>query len=118
MVDDVAGFSSAFAEVNGTTLHYVAGGTGKPHDVFFCGACGTYLWSRYHGAPGDFLFVRAGTLDNPDAVTPDVHIFTRSKVPWLDLPRGVPVFKAFYKLDEVFSADSMERMRRARSAQS
>jgi hypothetical protein len=95
----------------------LAGGTGKPHDVFFCGACGTYLWSRYHGAPGDFLFVRAGTLDNPDAVAPDVHIFTRSKVPWLALPTGVPAFKAFYKLDEVWPPESLERMRRARSAQ-
>ena len=95
----------------------LAGGTGKPHDVFFCGACGTYPWSRYHGAPGDFLFVRAGTLDNPDAVTPDVHIFTRSKVPWLDLPPGVPAFKAFYKIDEIWSAESMERMRNARAAQ-
>ncbi len=95
----------------------LAGGTGKPHDVFFCGACGTYLWSRYHGAPGDFLFVRAGTLDNPDAVTPDVHIFTRSKVPWLDLPPKVPAFKEFYKIDEVWSAESKERMRNARAAQ-
>src|SRR5437016_5122673 len=36
------------------------GGSGKDHEVFFCGKCGTYVWSRYHGAPGDYLFVRAG----------------------------------------------------------
>ena len=95
----------------------LAGGSGQPHEVFFCGACGTYLWSQYHGAPGDFLFVRAGTLDNPDAVTPDVHIFTKSKVPWLDLPQDAPAFRAFYKLDEVWSAQSMERLRSGRSAQ-
>jgi glutathione-dependent formaldehyde-activating enzyme len=64
------------------------GGSGHMHEVFFCGTCGVYVWSRYHGAPGDALFVRAGTLDNPDAVTPDVHIFTRSKLPWLNLPAG------------------------------
>jgi hypothetical protein len=93
----------------------LAGGSGRPHEVFFCGKCGTYVWSRYHGAPGEALFVRAGTLDNPDAVTPAVHIFTRSKVPWLELPKDVPAFNSFYKLDEVWSASSLERLRLLRS---
>jgi hypothetical protein len=61
-------------------------GGGKNHEVFFCGKCGAHAWSRYHRAPGDALFVRAGTLDKPEAVTPDVHVYTRSKLPWLDDP--------------------------------
>jgi len=89
----------------------LAGGSGKHHDVFFCAACGTYLWSRYHGAPGDAVFVRAGTLDSPDAVRPDVHIFTRSKLPWLDLPPEVPAFESFYKIEKVWPAESRERLR-------
>jgi hypothetical protein len=95
----------------------LAGGTGKPHDVFFCASCGTYLWSKYHGAPGEFLFVRAGTLDRSEAVRPDVHIFTRSKLPWLQLPADAPAFKTFYKIDKVWSAESRERMRRNITAQ-
>lgn len=94
----------------------LAGGSGNLHNVFFCNKCGTYLWSRYHGARGDALFVRAGTLDNPEAVRPDVHIFTRSKLPWLTLPEGVPAFKSFYKIDEVWSAASKDRLRRNRAA--
>ena len=90
----------------------LTGGTGKRHDVFFCDTCGTYLWSRYHGAPGEALFVRAGTLDHPEAVRPDVHIFTRSKLPWLDLPEGVPAYKSFYKIADVWSAESRERLRK------
>jgi hypothetical protein len=90
----------------------LTGGSGRFHDVFFCGACGTYLWSRYHGAPVDSLFVRAGTLDTPEAVRPDVHIFTRSKVPWLELPKEVPVFKEFYKFNEVWSERSLARIGR------
>ena len=93
----------------------LAGGSRKPHEVFFCEACGTYLWSRYHGAPGDFLFVRAGTLDRPEAVRPDVHIFTRSKLPWLELPQDVPAFKSFYKIDKVWPAESLKRLRSLRS---
>ena len=89
----------------------LSGGSSKRHDVFFCENCGTTLWSRYHIAPGDTLFVRAGTLDNPEAVTPDVHIFTRSKLPWLQLPEGISVFESIYKIDEVWSPESRERLR-------
>ena len=58
------------------------GGSGRPHEVFSCPSCATQLWSRYHGS-GATLFVRGGTLDAPDSVTPDIHIFTRSKLPWM-----------------------------------
>ena len=89
----------------------LAGGSGQHHDVFFCGSCATYLWSQY-GAPSNSLFVRAGTLDKPAAVRPDVHIYTRSKLSWLNLPEGVPAFKSFYKIEKVWSAGSRERLRR------
>ena len=93
----------------------LTGGSGKHHhDMFFCEACGTTLWSRYHIVPGDCLFVRAGT---PDAVTPDVHIYTRSKLPWLSLPEGVPAFPSSYRIDEVWPAESRERLRRNRNEQ-
>jgi len=92
--------------------HRLKGGSGKRHDVFFCGTCGTYVWSRYQVVPGDCLFVRAGTLDDPSVVQPDVHIFTRSKVPWLALPEGARTFKSIYKLDRVWPAESLARLRR------
>ena len=96
----------------------LVGGSGQHHhDVFFCESCGTTLWSRYHIVPGDCLFVRAGTLDTPEAVKPDVHIYTRSKLPWLSLPEGVPAFQSGYKIDEVWSAESKERLRRNRAGQ-
>lgn len=95
----------------------LSGGSGKPHDVFFCGVCGTTLWSRYHGAPGDFRFVRAGTLDTPDAVKPDVHIFTRSKAPWLELPKDARAFSEFYRLSEVWSEQNLAKLRPKRADQ-
>jgi hypothetical protein len=51
----------------------------------------------------------AGTLDDAAAVSPDVHIFTRSKLPWLQLPPGVRAFEAFYKIDEVWPPESLTR---------
>ncbi len=103
-----------FVQTNGAIpkSFTLAGGSGKHHEVFFCDRCGTYVWSRYHIAPGNCLFVRAGTLDKPEAIRPDVHIFTRSKLPWLNLPEGALAFKSIYNIEEVWPADSRERLRR------
>ena len=104
-----------FVEANVAPKSFrLAGGSRRHHDVFFCDACGTYLWSRYQAA-GNALFVRAGTLDDPRAVRPDVHIFTRSKLPWVEVPKGVPAFKTFYKIDEVWSEESRKRLGRNRA---
>jgi hypothetical protein len=90
----------------------VPAGSGKPQEIFRCSDCGTAMWSKYHGAPGDTVLLRAGTLDHPEAIKPDVHIFTRSKLPWLELPAGAPSFESFYKLAEVWPEASRERLRR------
>ncbi len=87
------------------------GASGKPCEVWFCDACGTALWSRYHVSPGDCRWVRGGTLDDPASITPDVHIWTRSKMPFVTLPDDVPVFEQFYDLKQVWSADSLGRLR-------
>jgi len=103
-----------FVEANDAPLTSttVPAGSGKPQEVFRCARCGTAIYSKYHAAPGDTVLLRAGTLDHPEWVAPDVHIFTRSKLPWLALPEGVPAFEAFYKLAEFWPAESRERLRR------
>ena len=37
-----------------------------------------------------------GTLDDKSAITPDVHIFRSSALPWLALTDGKPAFDEFY----------------------
>ena len=85
-------------------------GGGGPHDVYRCPACRTAVWSDYGRRPG-MRFVRVGTLDDPTALSPDVHIFTRSKQPWVGLPEDVPSFQVFYKLEELWPAESLQRRR-------
>jgi hypothetical protein len=103
-----------FVEANEAplTAMTVPAGSGKPQEIFRCPECGTALWSKYHAAPGDTVLLRAGTLDRPETVTPDVHIFTRSKLPWFELPAGARSFESFYKLAEVWPEASRERLRR------
>ena len=58
--------------------------SGRPHDIHRCRACRTALWSDY-GRRRALRFVRIGTLDEPARLAPDVHIYTRSKLPWVEL---------------------------------
>ena len=55
-------------------------------------------------------FVRAGTLDEPSSITPDVHIFTRSKVPWVTLPGSAPAFDVYYDSKKLWPPESLERL--------
>lgn len=70
--------------------------SGKGQAVFRCPSCKVALWSHYGGAGEAATFVRVGTLDDPDACPPDVHIFTDSKQPWVVIPEGAERFPAFY----------------------
>lgn len=83
----------------------------KPAELYYCGSCGTGLWTRYLSAPSTSRFVRGGTLDDPSWLVPTVHIFTRSKQPWLELPAYIPSFEAYYSAREVWSAESRQRLR-------
>jgi hypothetical protein len=81
--------------------------------IWRCPTCQVALFSEY-SRPW-VRFVRAGTLDDPGSVQPDVHIYTRSKRDWVTLPQSVPAFEQFYEPSEVWSADSMQRATAAQS---
>jgi hypothetical protein len=84
--------------------------SGRPHRIFRCPACQCALWSEYGGVAA-LRFVRVGTLDQPSGLPPDVHIYTRSKLPWVALPEGVPAFEAYYDSRKLWPAASLERRR-------
>jgi len=70
--------------------------SGKGQPIARCPHCQVAVWSHYPNAGDLAAFVRVGTLDDKTALAPDVHIFTASKVPWLELTDGKPVFEQFY----------------------
>ena len=81
----------------------------RPHDIYRCPHCWTALWSDY-GRRLSLLFVRVGTLDDAASLPPDVHIFTRTKLPWVRLPEGARAFESIYKIPKVWSRESLERL--------
>ncbi len=83
-------------------------GSGRPHDVYRCAGCQTALWSDY-GRRRVMIFLRVATLDDKHAIQPDVHIFTRSKVPWVTLPADARVFEVYYDMPGEWPAESLAR---------
>jgi hypothetical protein len=81
---------------------------GTMQRIFRCPTCQVAVFSEY--GRRELRYVRAGTLDRPSEVTPDVHIFTRSKVPWLTLPGSVPAFEIYYDTKALWSPASLERL--------
>lgn len=83
--------------------------SGKGQDIVRCPDCRIALWSHYAAARKAVSFLRVGTLDAPDRIPPDIHIYTRSKQPWVALPDNIPTFEAFYSRRKVWSQESLER---------
>jgi hypothetical protein len=83
--------------------------SGKGQKIARCPRCRIAVWSNYAGAGDAVRFVRVGTLDEPDRLPPDVHIFTGSKQPWVVLPAGTPAVAEYYKASELWPKESLER---------
>jgi len=81
---------------------------GSSQRIFRCPTCQVAVYSEY-GRP-EVLFVRAGTLDDPSRVEPDVHIYTRSKVGWVELPESTPAVEVYYDRRELWPPASSERL--------
>ena len=81
---------------------------GSTQRIYRCPTCQVAVYSEY-GRPA-VRFVRAGTLDEPSSVAPDVHIFTRSKLPWVTLPESTPAFDVYYDSKTVWPAESRQRL--------
>jgi hypothetical protein len=82
--------------------------SGRPHDIYRCPTCRVALWSDYGRRPA-LRFVRVATLDRPHAIKPDVHIYVRSKVPWIRLPDDARTFEAYYDLKKEWPPESLAR---------
>jgi len=85
--------------------------SGKGQSIVRCARCRIALWSHYAGSGDAVSFVRVGTLDDPDLLPPDIHIFTMSKQPWVLLPPGTPAVAEYYRRSEHWPAASIDRFK-------
>ena len=85
--------------------------SGKGQKITRCPVCRVALWSNYAGGGDAVRFVRVGTLDHPDLLPPDIHIFTSTKQPWIILPAGTPAVPEYYDYKQYWPAESQQRRR-------
>ena len=109
---------NAFYETERLTLvegelsdHTVPAGSGGPHLIRRCKACGVALWSHYPRLGRLGLGLRVGTLDEPAALRPDAVIFTESAMPWVAMPGDIPAFETVYNQMEVLPPERVDRLK-------
>ena len=85
--------------------------SGRGQQICRCPTCRVAVWSHYAGAGRELSFVKVGTLDNPDLLEPDIHIFTSTRQHWVVIPEGVPAVPEYYDYREHWPESSIERNR-------
>jgi len=83
--------------------------SGKGQNIARCPVCRVAVWSNYAGAGDAVRFVRVGTLDEPDRLPPDIHIFTASKQPWVVIPPGMAAVEEYYRRADHWPPESLAR---------
>jgi hypothetical protein len=81
----------------------------KGQKISRCPSCRVAVWSNYAGSGDAIRFVRVGSLDEPDRLPPDIHIYTESKQPWVVIPHDMPAVAQYYKASELWPKESLER---------
>lgn len=86
----------AWFSVRREDFHFTAGSPTRFNSTAkasrsFCGRCGTQLTFESGDTP-DEIDVSTASLDEPDAVPPLNHIWTRSKLSWIRLADGLPEY--------------------------
>lgn len=83
--------------------------SGRGQRIARCPSCRIAVWSNYGGLGPIIRFVRVGSLDTPDVLQPQIHIYTASKQPWVVLPQGVPAVPEYYETERYWSPESLLR---------
>jgi len=87
--------------------------SGSGQTIVRCANCHSALWSHYGAAEEKVAFVRVGTLINPGICKPDIHIYTTTKLDWMQLGEGTPVVEEYYRRSEYWPDSSIARYKNA-----
>jgi hypothetical protein len=92
------------------TEHTLRAGSGGPHVICRCAACGSALWSFYPRLGRLGLGFRVSTLDEPESLRPDAVIFVSEAMPWVAHPHDIPQFERSYAFVDVLPPERVARM--------
>jgi hypothetical protein len=78
--------------VTGEAVVYRSSEHGRRH---FCGACGTGLFYVNEAMLPGMVDVQTGTLDDPDALAPKMHIQVAERLGWMRTAHDLPEFERY-----------------------
>ena len=88
----VMGLPSTALKLSGQTSVYTTQGqSGAGVQRNFCGKCGSPIFSAPDAAPG-LLFLKAGTLDDPTDLKPQLNCWCETKQDWVAVDAALPAF--------------------------
>jgi len=87
--------------------------SGNGQQIARCPKCHVAIWSHYYRGGSNICFIRVGTLEKPEMLPPDIHIYTRSKQPWVPLPADALSAAEMYNPMEVWSPQNLQRFKQA-----
>jgi hypothetical protein len=83
-------FSASAVSIDGQlNEHLIAADSGYDVVRRFCSVCGTHVVATSGAFPG-VIFVRVGTLDDPESVRPSATMWTSSAPSWASIDRTLP----------------------------
>ncbi len=92
-----------------TTASDIPSGSGAGAEINACASCNTYIWIRYKYHQVPVIALRAGTLDDPTAVSPGAHIFVKRKLPWISITDDTPQSPEASAREDVWPEASLKR---------
>jgi hypothetical protein len=85
--------ASGFSIVAGVPTSFTKlSDSGRPVARYFCGDCGSPLYTLPPLNP-DVVFIKAGSLDDPSAVKPNRQAWTRSRVEWAEIDPAITSYE-------------------------
>ena len=91
-------------------------GSGQQHIIKRCNDCGEAIVS-YFGDTEHLAVVKVGSLNEPNSLPPQAHVFVDTKLDWVQLDDGLPQFEAFYDFKSLWPKKSYERLLKVRDKQ-
>ena len=87
----LAGIKKSDFKLTGEPKVYVDTDTdsGASVERFFCGACGSPIYSALPSQP-NVIYLKTGTLDDTSEFKPSIHVWASTRQNWVEIDPNVP----------------------------
>ena len=89
-----AAYPESAVKITGTLTHFkTKADSGMMSDRGFCPVCGSWVSGHPESAPG-LVAITIATMDDPEAVAPQMRFYDKRRLSWDVIDPGLPAFPA------------------------